>query len=78
MEMKIALATATDEELISIIRVYDVLERPLERRFEGDDVDLVNFLDAHGMKQDIVTKTLIIGAAMREALTRGLQIPRGN
>lgn len=68
------IAQMSDEVVLGLIHDLDMLERPLSRRFEGDD-DRINALMAQlELAPNLTSKLLIGGALMREALHRGLQL----
>lgn len=73
-----SLADMSNEEIVTLVNAYDTLSLPMERRFEGDDDELENIMEKYGFKRDVVTKSLIIGQAMRFALHKGLHIPSKN
>ena len=69
----------TDEELLSIVRAGDSLRLPFDRRYDGDTSALDDLLLRLEIKpSDVVTKLLVQGEVMREALARGLSISRSN
>lgn len=70
------IAEFSDEDLIAAVAENDRYRLPVERRFAGDTpiIDaLMQELELPGM---IVNKLLIASLVFREALVRGLQIPR--
>lgn len=72
------IESKTDIQLIELIKSADRLALPMSRRFEGDDDDIVALMTEMGLTQGLVHKLLIQTLVMREALARGLHIPRGN
>lgn len=68
----------TDGMLETLIRSSDLMDLPMDRRFEGDTDAIDEFMRENGLKQTVVDKLLIKGALMREALHRGLHIPSYN
>lgn len=67
-----------DDELLEIIRATDMLAKPLDQRFDGDDKGIVELMNAMGLKQAVVDKMLINGLVLREAVSRGLQVSHPN
>lgn len=68
----------TDQQLLDIVRAMDHVARPLDRRFEGDDDPIVELMKSMNLTQGLVDKLLITGEVLRECVSRGLQLPRGN
>lgn len=69
------IASLSDADLLAVITAADRLDRPIDRRFEGDDTALVTLMVTLDLKQTLVDKLLVVGAVQREALHRGLTLP---
>jgi len=68
----------SDQQLLDIVRVTDILAQPMDRRFEGDDKAITELMTDLKLNQTVVDKLLIAGEVLRECVSRGLQLPRGN
>ena len=76
--MKNFAKTMTDEELLAVVRAMDNVAQPLNRRFEGDDDAITALMKSLNLNQTVVDKLLVTGEVLRECVSRGLHIPRGN
>lgn len=70
------ISALDDAAILSLVASLDRLERPIARRFEGDDADIVALMTTLGLHQTLADKLLIGGLILREAVHRGLTLTR--
>lgn len=68
----------SDEELLGAIGALDRQGLPIDRRFEGDDDLIRDLCDVLGVANLVVNIQLVGALVLREAVARGLQLPRSN
>ncbi len=68
----------TDDEIVGIITAFDRQGLPLERRFDGDDQILRDFVTKHNIRQLAANFAVVLCVILREATIRGITIPPVN
>jgi hypothetical protein len=68
----------TDDDIIGIVTAFDRQGLPLDRRFEGDDQQLRDFVNKHNIDQLAANFAVVLCVILREATIRGLIIPPVN
>jgi hypothetical protein len=76
--MQIDTKILSDEEIIALVTCFDRQGLPLERRFQGDDDILREFVNQHGVNQLAANFAIVLCVLLREATIRGLTIPPVN
>lgn len=66
------------DELIDIVLCGDVLSRPLERRYDGDDTPIRELMEWLKIPDTLAHMLLIVSEVNRECVARGIHVPRGN
>jgi len=52
--------TMSDEELIAVIRAWDVYSLPTDHRREGDDAAINDLMDRLKLRPDLVSKSIYV------------------
>ena len=76
--MKIDTKILSDDQIVALVTCFDRQGLPLERRFEGDDDILREFVDRHSINQHVANFAIVLCVLLREATIRGLTIPPVN
>ena len=75
---KINTETLSDEQIVNLVMAFDRQGLPLNRRFEGDDDVLREFVKEHGINDFVANFAIVLCVILREATLRGLTIPSVN
>ena len=75
---KINTENLSDEQIVNLVMSFDRQGLPLNRRFEGDDDVLREFVKDHGINDFAANFAIVLCVILREATLRGLTIPTVN
>jgi hypothetical protein len=67
-----------DQDIIALVTAFDRQGLPLDRRFEGDDDILRNFMKNHEISHFAANVAIVLCVLLREATIRGLVISQVN
>lgn len=65
----------SDDLLVETIKAGDAYNLPISQRIKGDTDALDNIMPFSGVNNDIVSKFLVLGMLLREAVSRGIKVP---